>query len=780
MSEDAKEPVAIPGLWTLGWMLFMQPLRLHRLHRALGLEDERNADPSLLKLWPRLRGGDSSLALLVRRYAALLVVMTPVGALLLSRLVWLAGILVHWGVVAVVAATGVALGVVGGVVGGVARGVALGVVFGVAEGVALGAVGGAVDGVAKVLALGIAVGAAGGAALGLLFGAADGVAGGVANGVARGVALGLMVEVGLGLVGGVFGGGELGLVDAIVGGVVFILTFFRLPAWLLESLWTRCLSSLLRRHRSSVARVIPLLPYRHHDLIGFSLWGLRDLLVDAAHEDAALGQRLIDEAAATVGQRIVARDALIELRALELDRAARHDGFQRAADLSLPFLPPAEELADDDPLRVFQAVARDVVAGGANQRLRQQALARARTRLETFLTTPRSRRKEPFAHRLLQTAAVWLESVNERGALLEREMRERPQVPMVFVAGAPLRPAATEGSGLFKGRRDLATVLEQDLSPGRRGVMVVIGQRRMGKSSFALWLPRLLGTGTAVVRVDFQGLGGERHRAHPHRVIVDALAKELPGLPTPPTGDAWGDALTWLAAVEESTLGAHVLIVVDEVEKVEEGIREGWCGREFLDFARAVGDRLDRVRLLLLCARPLSRLGAHWPDRLISATVRTLGPLDEKAARELITKPIEDFPAIYPDGGVERILAETGRHPFLIQKVCDDLCRLLNERGGLRRATTDELDEVIEANAAELLLFRELWESRTPEERAVLQALARGDSVTRSTVFEALLREGFIARDGERYFIAVPMFQRWIADSLPSVATGDPAPLAPG
>jgi hypothetical protein len=75
-----------------------------------------------------------------------------------------------------------------------------------------------------------------------------------------------------------------------------------------------------------------------------------------------------------------------------------------------------------------------------------------------------------------------------------------------------------------------------------------------------------------------------------------------------------------------------LLVVVDEVERVEDGIRSGDLSTDFLDFLRATGDALRRIRFLLLTAYPLPRLGRHWVDRLISATTRSLSYLDHDSA----------------------------------------------------------------------------------------------------------------------------------------------------
>jgi hypothetical protein len=198
--------------------------------------------------------------------------------------------------------------------------------------------------------------------------------------------------------------------------------------------------------------------------------------------------------------------------------------------------------------------------------------------------------------------------------------------------------------------------------------------------------------------------------------LLDLVATCFPEAPPLPSSAHWNDALQWLRD-RDATLASHnVLVVVDEVERVQDGIKAGWCSTDFLDFLRAAGDSLKRIRFLLLTAYPLERLG--WLDRLISSTIRNISYLDATSARNLIREPIPAFPDIYPEGGVERILRETRCHPFLIQKVCDELCKHLNEHGR-RRATDEELTAVFD-RVTEEKLFAELWSQRTPKEQKAL------------------------------------------------------------
>jgi hypothetical protein len=500
-------------------------------------------------------------------------------------------------------------------------------------------------------------------------------------------------------------------------------------------------------------------------------WELEEDPSGIAEIDAALAKELIAAAAVSIGQRRIARRALSELQARALERTARDRRWVRAASLELPFLPGEADLASDPgnaPLRAFQAAARDLVAGGTSQRQRRLALDRARSTIESFrVTTIAARRPPPLAQRLWSTAVLWLDAIRKESEQLNREMAAHPEVPAAFIAGPPLTPARAEERTLFKGRRDVIKVIEHDLAPDRRGVLVVVGQRRMGKTSLCNYLPTYLGTGTLVAVSNFQPLSGDPHRETPHRRVLGDIAVQAPLAPPPPESARWGDGLRWLEDLDRTCSDRKLLVAIDEIERVEDGIRDGWCSRDFLDFLRAAGDALHHVRFLLLSAYPLPRLGAHWTDRLVSATTRTISYLGDADARELLARPIPEFPDIYPDGGIDRILAQTARHPYLLQKAGDDLCRLLNGRGGLRTATQDELTEVFDGMVRDVHLFDEIWSSRTDDEQASLRRLARSDEPGELDAAAAqLVREGYLVRDGDRATIAVPLFREWIRMNL--------------
>ncbi|HEX8108652.1 MAG TPA: ATP-binding protein [Kofleriaceae bacterium] len=206
---------------------------------------------------------------------------------------------------------------------------------------------------------------------------------------------------------------------------------------------------------------------------------------------------------------------------------------------------------------------RDLIAGSTNQRQRRLALESARS----------------GRHSRRSRQAV-------------REVAAHPEVPSAFVAGPPLTPARAEDRALFKGRGDVIKLIEHDLAPDRRGVLLVVGQRRMGKTSLCNYLPTYLGTGTVVVVSNFQSLSGDAHRETPHRRVLADIAAHAPGTPAPPESDRWGDGLRWLEELDRACTDRRLLAVIDEIERVEDGIRDGWCSSDFLDFLRAAGDAL--------------------------------------------------------------------------------------------------------------------------------------------------------------------------------------------
>jgi hypothetical protein len=749
-----------PGFWRLGWLLFMQPIELHRLFVAWGFDHPTG----LWSLTSRLR--QPLVRALLLRFAAWLLVAMPLGNALLL------GVEITLGVPVSVrmAAFGVILGVVVGIVGGLTISVPGGVAVGMAGGVVWSLIGGLEFGVPGDRELDVVIFVVGGAVAGFVAGATFGTTDDSGPrhdfSVASLVTLGVLLNMAFGLLSAVVLGITAGSATFGLGfGLVVSAAVLRLPIFFVEGLLTWTLSVQIATGWLTASSATKRLPFLHHDFIYFPLPGLQSLLVNVGKREPDLARALIAKATESVGQKRPARLALERLQAESLACACQGHWFMRAADLDLPFLP--SEPPASSPLRVFQAAARDLrgydVKGSYGRRMEQ--LTHAKRVLENFRTIIQSKRRpERLERLLLPVAQLWLELVKELRALLEQEMREHPQVPTPFVTGTVL---TVDKPSLFKGRKDLVGFIDHDLAGDRRGPLWLCGQRRMGKSSLLEMLPVQLGSGTTVVKVNFQGLSGSPLRSEPHRLIATELANSLDASPAPPGSGPWGPALDWFRQVDERLVqaGARVLVAVDEVEGLQKGIVEGWSSPDFLDFVRAAGDTLRRIRLLLVSAYPIGRLGPHWPDRLISALSREITYLKPDEARELVCRPTPDFPDIYPEGGVEHLVTQTRGHPYLLQLVCDELCRRLNEQRRLH-ATPEDIQAAVDAAFGKTSLFDELWRQQNPAEQSWMCALAaeprpveRPDEPLR-----VLTHTHFVEKAGGKYQVAVPMFASWIRD----------------
>lgn len=575
----------------------------------------------------------------------------------------------------------------------------------------------------------------------------------------------------------------IGVAVGVAGGGSFILTILPGPFFFIEAPLTLALRFAQRLHPPGGPRLARALPFRWHHIINWPLPGLRGFLIDLADEDPDLARTLIDEAAESFGQQTPARAALRELQARSLERAARRADWSRALEFDLPFLPNLADLALADPLHRYADTAADIAAAAINddQRRRLTLLRAAEDRLtgQGASVIGALDGVDPHASRLLAVNQVWKQAIADMRATVEAEIAADPMLPRVYVAGPALDPRDPLAVQLFRARKDLVAVIDHDLADDRLGALLLIGQRRMGKTSLLRTLPAHLGRHTIIAALDFQGLSGHPHARHPHRWVAEALreavAEALPDLAPPalPATDAWGPTLDWIAVVDAllGDSGRRALITVDEVERIQTGIDEGWGTPVFLDFARAAGDRLRHTRLLLVGAHPPSRLGPHWTDRLISAIVRDLGPLPPGDAEGLLRQPIPDFPPeVFDDDAAATALAQTGGHPYLIQLVGDAVVERLNldrRRSATARDIRRALDMAL--NRASEGTFPQLWKHLSAEQRAYLQALAGVDEAhpapgVDARAFRSLRDLHFLVeRDGAPAF-AFPLFGRWVRD----------------
>ena len=392
-----------------------------------------------------------------------------------------------------------------------------------------------------------------------------------------------------------------------------------------------------------------------------------------------------------------------------------------------------------------------------------------------------------------------------------------------YVVATPID--AVERPDIFKGRGDKLDEIRRSLrTTGPATVLVVEGNRRTGKTSLLnrLFVPETLPDVWVPVYVSLQrGEGATEGDGLASSEIFYLLARELVlgvhkagiTISLPVLGEVLAseprselrlrllqELRPWFqdgAPVErfdmlvEALLAdvspRRVLLMIDEFDKVQEGIDSGVTPTMVPENLRAIVHARPGLSLILTGSRRIRHLRERYFSALygIGHTL-TIGPLDEEAARKLVADPVEGQLRMQ-SSATDRIVALCARRPFLIQSLCQHVFELCAERD-LRVVSADLVDEAAERQVRDNEHFRHLWdESGSARKRFILFLLDElqdgPDRVTFSLLEDRLeehgLRRHHLGRDLEdlielelvardeswletQYRLEVPLFARWI------------------
>ena len=710
-------------------------------------------------------------------------------ALVLANLFSVLGIRIELGAVAFGVALSLALGLALGLAVTVAGGVALSVAGGVALGVAVGIAVGIAGGFAVSVALSVALSVAGGVALGVAGGGLRGFTVGLAGGLALGLAGGVDYGVARGVV--------VGLVVGLMGGVTSVLTTNHLLVYPIQF----CLSGV----GWLISRVPPptflrslwrFSPPRWDEIIILPLPGLSQFLVNLCHYDSKLGKEAIEQVRRHDYQNKAAFQALGELAfedALQLDTLPALASYERGLD----WLDSETRLPDKSkaPLLLLKEISQiiDAVEKSDTPRNRISLLRLAEEKAESL------RRN---AGKFSAAPIKWKKLIAE--GLVKAEVERRILEPIrqvYFNDGAPISSdEAPEDELPFKGRLDTVRELEGALSNSKRATLLLTGNRRSGKSSLLLQLPRKLGPQVLPAFLDCQSAkfvssesaGGllvglaeeimEQARRNVEKFRRDPV--KFPRLDRETfERDPYPGFARWLEDAERALGGRQLLLCLDEFEKMEEALAAGRIDGRFLSLLRNIIQHHHRVIVLLSGSRHLDELPRRWADTLVTTHSLKIGFLDEADARELIVRPVKEFPEIYEPTAVERILTLTRSQPYLVQLLCGLLIEKMNKERRKPPSSYVNLTD-IEAVIPPALergeaYFNDLWRSQTGGNlaRRVLEklAFAKGERATsveirqitedeeslRSTI-RILSRREIIEPAEDGYHITVPLIAYYV------------------
>lgn len=310
----------------------------------------------------------------------------------------------------------------------------------------------------------------------------------------------------------------------------------------------------------------------------------------------------------------------------------------------------------------------------------------------------------------------------------ERQPREfRLLRPNPYVVGRPL----TE-EDVFIGRTDIFERLDASLHGAHQdNVVVLIGQRRMGKTSILRRLGHHLGDDYLPVLIDLQGMLGRGEATFLHEIaltICDELSEvgiaiedpEIESFKADP-GSAFRRGFLRQAI---RLLGLRrLLLVFDEFEVLEERIARGDLDRQVLPYFRSLMQHERRVSFIFAGTHRLEELtGDYWGVLFNLAVYLQVGHLPEREVERLFVEPTEGFFEIDPLA-LEKAWRITGGHPHFSQLLARGLVEHRNQKQ-LGYVTVSEIGTIASQIVEQQHLhITYLWEEASRSERLLLLAL---------------------------------------------------------
>ena len=327
-----------------------------------------------------------------------------------------------------------------------------------------------------------------------------------------------------------------------------------------------------------------------------------------------------------------------------------------------------------------------------------------------------------------------------------------------YIAGS-----VVTGEDMFFGREDVFSFVRRNLMGLHRDAPIVLyGQRRTGKTSVLYHLQHHLDPRYRCVLIDLHGLiwdgglGGlmwgiaslvSRGLRRDHQITV-AVPARATFLADPRS--AFENA--FLDAVWSALGGDHLVLMVDEVARLEEEVAAGGIDRDVFDYLRHLMQHYDGLNFIFALGSGLEELEKEYAFLFNASLYHRISFLEPAAAQALISNPANGHYEVDP-AAVAKILQITSGHPYYTQLVCHSIFdRWIRDPKPVM--TTDDvtavLAEAIELGSANLTF---VWDDSTPEEKAIMAGMASalragGRRVTVDRVREAWRQTGVLIPAG--------------------------------
>lgn len=324
------------------------------------------------------------------------------------------------------------------------------------------------------------------------------------------------------------------------------------------------------------------------------------------------------------------------------------------------------------------------------------------------------------------------------------------EIPNPYTPGVPLRP----GDPTFVGREDIFDYIQRNVPAlVRKTILVLVGERRTGKTSILKQLPTQLDAPQSIpVYIDCQGLGIDPGLASFFLSLAEAIADGLQeaGVVVP--------RLTWeelekhpqhiferrfLPMVREHIGKRILLLTIDEFEELGERVIRGRLPHEIFPYLRHLIQHGEQLAFIFAGTHKIEALiGDYWSVLFNIAEYKKVSFLKREEAIRLIKEPVQTYGMVYDDLAADEILRLTACHPYFTQLLCNILVNRCNEARCNYVTVQDvrgAVHELLETGRAHLTF---LWQTSDPEAMLALAALAelrdRLDQVSAAAIADRL------------------------------------------
>jgi hypothetical protein len=389
---------------------------------------------------------------------------------------------------------------------------------------------------------------------------------------------------------------------------------------------------------------------------------------------------------------------------------------------------------------------------------------------------------EPLRVEFRQAAQKWLDLT--RGRFVAAIRGEVWATPEVFRAGDPI----DREEEAFVPRPGVVGEVERQvlLATGCPG-LILYGRRRTGKSTILQNFTGFLPSSVSVAPVSMQNPAAFTS----HRHLSGEIARSIRA------ARSWGDAFP---ADEPSSLpdlmrfldvcdrqlkseDKRLIVALDEYENIDAKIGEGVFTIDLLATLRESIQMHRRIIWILAGSHEIGELGhAEWSSYLVSARTVEVLPFTLDETTQLLTDPMrysglwkmdpEKRPkferSFWGEGTIERIHADAGGWPHLVQLLAERVVDLVNTDGV--SAVSDDLyrrakqKAIVNGDTVLRQLVKD--ECRLPGEWDYVSRFRRVESQPPpedDEVYRSLKRRLIVEGDSE-WRLRVPLMQMWLRE----------------